>query len=272
VELIAARWRSWISANPALEREWALDRGRAGHGRFGEARRWTGTLALLLLYGVGAWWLTRPDRDAWQARGFLLVASLAALLLVTLVVPGIAAASVVLERERRSWQELLLTRLAPGQLVAAKFIAGGRPAGRLLLGVLPLLVMGAHAGALPLDHFLELLLVLVAASAAILALSLSLGGRFRRTLTAVPVAYLLCGLLFWATVVPFPALAVRGENLWWYLSPAWHVALLCLAEPGPSPLARPLLPEWLWFVLGAAMLTIAALAALSRRIAREEQP
>lgn len=261
----------WLWDNPALHREWS---GQSGQGRrrtaLGEAVAWLGLVVLLAVYGAAAWWLCRPERNPWQARSFLLTACVAYFALVHILVPGPAAGAISGERERETWQGLLLTALRPSQIVAAKYVAALRPAGALLLGFLPVLLPTAHAARLPFTHFLPLVLVLVLAPAGVAALALWLSGRFRRTRVAGSIAYVVVALGFWAALIWFGPWAVRGENFWWYLSPVWQAAVLCLAEPLGSPLARPLLPEWAWFALLSVALTAACLGLLTRRIAWEE--
>lgn len=262
---------NWLWENPALRREWS---GQSGQGRkrtpLGEALAWVGLALLLAGYAGSMFWLSRPERNPWQARSFLLVVSTVYLALVHILVPGPAAGAISGERERETWQGLLLTALRPSQIIAAKYVAALRPAGFLLLSLLPLLLAGAHAGRLPFSQWFPLLLVLAAAPAGVAALALWLSGRYRRTRVAGSIAYVLVALGFWASLAWFQPWAPRGENLWWYLSPVWHVALLCVAEPQASPLALPLLPEWTWFVLGALALSAGCLTLLVRRISREE--
>lgn len=264
---------TWLWDNPALSRERTMREGhRRRRGVWPEIGAWVGLAAALALTAGSAWWLALPERNPWQSRTFL--AGLAALYLlgVALLVPGAAASAISGERERETWQELLLTRLHPWQVVSAKLLSALRPAAYLLAAVLPALLAGAHAGRLALDHLLLLLLVLAVAPVGIAGLCLWLSGRLRRTRIAVTVAYVLTGLLFGASLAWYPHLLVRGENLWWYASPVWHAAVLCLAEPTLSPLARPLLPEWAWCVLFYGGLAAVTLALTARRIAGEELP
>jgi hypothetical protein len=127
--------------------------------------------------------------------------------------------------------------------------------------------MGANAAQLAATRLMLILAVLLAACLMMAASALWLSARCRQTRIAVALAYLLTGCGFWGTLAWVPAHFVRGENLWWYVSPAWQLAILCLAEPRRSPLARPLLPEWGWFLLGAVAFTVSMLTLLTRRVA-----
>lgn len=269
---LAESWRYWVSANPALHRELLLGDSRsrrqaAPTRRLLEILSWLGLLLVLTTYGVVLWWLGRPDRDPLDARIVLMTACVAYLALVTLAIPASAATAISGEGERENWQELLLTALHPRQLVVAKFLSALRSAGALWLAALPVLLTSLHAGRLPGAHWGELLLLLAAAPVLVTAVSLWLSARCRRSRNAVTWAYVLVGITFWGSLAAYSPLALRGENLWWYLSPAWHAALLCWAEPNRSPLAVPLLPEWLWFVFFCATVSALCLALLVRRVA-----
>lgn len=263
----------WLRDNPALAREETMRQGqRRRRGVWPEIGAWVGVVAALALAAGSAWWLTRPERNPWQSRTFVAGLCAAYFLLVALLVPGPAASSISGERERETWQELLLTRLRPWQVVWAKLLSQLRVPAFLLAGVLPALLMGAHAGRIPPDHLLWMLAVMVVAPVGITALSVWISGRIRSSRVAMTLAYLCTGLLFGASLAWSPQLLVRGENLWWYLSPVWHTALLSLGAPGLSPLARPLLPEWLWCVLFYGGLAALTLALTARRVAKEELP
>lgn len=257
--------RTWLAEhlwdNLALRREW---RPRAAAPK---AAVWGAAALASVGYLAGAGWLSAPERSPWEARAALLVLSWLYLLGVNLGVPGAAAAGIAGERERGAWTELLLTELRPSQLVAAKYLAALWPAARVGGLLLPPWLLAAHAARLPAGRPLLLALVLVLPALAAAAAGLALSSRIPRTASATAWAYSGTTVLFWGTLPGVPALFTRGENLWWYLSPPWHAALLCLREPVGSPLARPLLPEWAWLALGCLIVTAAGLRSVLRRTA-----
>jgi ABC-type Na+ efflux pump permease subunit len=266
----AVRVAEWLWENPVLQREWR----RRPHRETSRETiaGWMGVVVLLAFYAAAADFLSRQARTPWEARLFPPFVCLIYLVWVSVVVPGPTAARISGERERQTWQALRLTALRPSQIVAGKYLAALWPAVAALILCLPPLVMGAHAARLPASRLLLLLAVLLASPAAGVAVTLWLSARCRQTRVAVALSYFLVGAAFWGALAWSVPLFVHGENLWWYVSPIWHVAVLCLSEPHPSPLARPLLPEWAWFLLGCGTVTFLALALLTRRVAARDEP
>src|SRR5260370_26548464 len=152
----------WLWANPVLQREWA--RGRRSSSRLRAFASWTGLALVLAAYAAAAYWLSREERSPWEARALLLALFLLYLLWVNVVVPGPAAARISGERERRTWQPLLLTALRPSQAVSSKLLASLWPSLAALGQFLPLLIMGAHAARLPALRLLPVGGVLLASS------------------------------------------------------------------------------------------------------------
>lgn len=264
------RWSRWVSDNPALAREWSRRFGAERRsGPVAKAFRWVALFLLVGVYFASAWWFCRGETDPWTARLGVFALGALYLLLITVVVPAQAASSIAWEREQETWQQLLLTRLHPSQLVAAKVLTALWPGICLYLGALPLLLPAMHAARLPLDTALEALAILAATPVAVTTLGVWLSMRFRRRLTSVALAYVATNVTVWLMLISLPPFYVRGENLWWYLSPVWHLGVLCFATTSWAPLARPLLPEWLWFLVLAAGLSALCLAGLQRRIAAE---
>jgi ABC-type Na+ efflux pump permease subunit len=262
------RAADWLWANPVLRREWARGRPQTRRRSVGS---WLGLALALTAYAAGAYWLSREERSPWEARAFLLALCLLYLLLVNIVVPGPAAARISGERERRTWQPLLLTALRPSQVVSAKLLASLWSSMAALGQLLPLLIMSAHAARLPAARLFLISGVLLASSTLAAAGSLWLSGRCRQTRTAIGLAYLMTALFFWIAFAGSPPHLGRWSSLWWYASPGWQTAVLCLAEPRRIPLGHPLLPEWAWFLLACAALSAEAMVLLLRRIARSEE-
>src|SRR5712692_1728067 len=214
------RAADWLWANPVLRREWA--RGGRPASRLRAVGSWTGLALVLAAYAAAACWLSREERSPWEARAFLLALCLLYLLWVNVVVPGPAAARISGERERRTWQPLLLTALRPSQVVSAKLLASMWPSMAALGQFLPLLIMSAHAARLPALRLFLIGGVLLASTTLAAAGSLWLSGRCRQTRTAIGLAYLMTALFFWSAVAGSPPHLGRWTSLWWDASPVWQ--------------------------------------------------
>jgi hypothetical protein len=264
-----SRWAAdLLWSNPVLQHEWTRRRASTWLWELGS---WLGLLLALAAYAAGAYWLSREQRSPWEARAFLLGLCLLYLLWINLVVPGPGAARISGERERRTWQPLLLTALRPSQVVSAKLVVSIWPAVAALGVLMPLLIMTIHAARLPALRLPLIAGVLLAASVTAAALALWLSGCCRQTRTAIGLAYLLTAFFFWSALCGSPPHLGRVSSLWWYASPVWQTAVLCLAEPRRIPLGHPLLPEWAWFLLGCGAVTAGSMALLVRRIARSNE-
>jgi hypothetical protein len=251
----------WLWANPVVQREWTR---RPVAGPLRRAGVVLGTAAVVLLHVGAALWLTHSGTTDWQARLFLLALCEGYLVLVTLVVPGRAAAAISGEKERETLQALLLTSLRPSQVAVGKLVAALRPAGEALVVIGPLLAMGIHASRLPIGQALPLLLVLVVAPLPVAAGGLWLSGRSRRTMVATALAYLITGSLYWAVLAwsPLP----EGDNTGWFCSAGWHAMVLCFGAPPEGGI-----PEWSAFAGIALLLTWLWLSLVTRRLGATER-
>ncbi len=218
-----------------------------------------GAVALALVYQGWALWFAAPDMNPWHARSAVALLAVLHLLLLTLWLPGPAAVSLARDRESGALQALLLTALTPAQIVAARWLVGTAPTALSLVALAPLLWIAGHAARFPPGRLVLLALVLLAAGAGITAASLWLSARLRPARVAVVAAYALTAVGCWGTLVPFRPLEIRGENLWWLLSPVFQVAWLCLAEPVGAPLVLPVLPEWGFFLAWTGIVTFLSL-------------
>ncbi len=250
--------------NPALARRLARPASRSP---VRESVAWVGVALVVGMYAADVGMLSDRHLDPWTARGILFVHALGVILGQFIIAPATAVA-VAGARERGVWQELLLTQLTPLQIAVSELVAGVRPLFVLWLIAVPPLVMAAQIGRMPAGQSAALLAVLLATPLLLTTSSLALSARCRRSLTAVALAYAIHGALVWGALATTRQLLVRGENPWWYVSPVFQAAWLCFGRPQPSPLILPLLPEWLWYLLLVAGVSVGSVASLTRRIAR----
>lgn len=125
------------------------------------------------------------------------------------VVPGVAAGSFSLERERQSFDLLLLTPLTNANLAAGKLLSAVSFVGLLNLCALPLMGLAFYLGGVSPGQFLYGEALLLATFLAVGAVSVYASTWFLRTSGTVLLAY---GAAFvWLVGVPL-LLAIEGES------------------------------------------------------------
>jgi len=135
--------------------------------------------------------------------------------LVSLFAPALAAGAISGERERQTFDVLLVSRMSAMGIVLGKLVASVAFMLLLILSALPLFAAVFLFGGIDFEQFLITQLLTVTTAVAIGAVSLFLSAVFRRTLPSTVVAYgvafagmigtLVAGLLFTF------ALMVRGS-------------------------------------------------------------
>lgn len=128
------------------------------------------------------------------------------LLGIIMILPGLAAVSIVGEREKQTLRLVQVTPLGPRQIITGKLGAALGYIGWLVASVLPVLAAPALIGGVRLGDALGALVMLGLIATLIGAISIWLSARSKSTRTAVTGAYLLTFMLVFFT----PLLAV-GE-------------------------------------------------------------
>ncbi len=235
-------------------------------GSAAESRRWCEWAALCGIHVFVAYALSMPDVDLWSARLLTGALALGYLAFLTLVVPAAVAGAISRERADGSLSEVLLTGLQPRDLVLAKYLAAARAPGILWVALLPACAASFIASHYPWERFFQVQLVLVAAGALVPAVTL-LASAFARPYGAFVLAYALVIVWFWVPLLFGPH--VRGEALVWYATPVFPTLMLLFANSEVGPLARPLAPEWVWFIVLAAGMTLVSLRVAAWKLQRD---
>ncbi|MEX0668028.1 MAG: ABC transporter permease subunit [Acidimicrobiia bacterium] len=128
------------------------------------------------------------------------------LLGIIMILPGMAAVSIVGEREKQTLRLVQVTTLSPRQIVTGKLVAALGYIGWLVAAVLPVLAAPMLIGGVRMGDVFGALLMLGLIATLIGAFSIWLSARSRSTRTAVAGSYLLTFTLLFLT----PLLAV-GE-------------------------------------------------------------
>ncbi len=117
------------------------------------------------------------------------------LFFVCLVAPAQMAGALTSERERQTYDGLLVTPLSPWRIVLGKLVAGLAYTFLLLVAAVPLQSMALLMGGVGLEELLLSLLLLVLTTLVFGCLGLWSSARFRTTRSAGSFAYGLAGVL-----------------------------------------------------------------------------
>lgn len=108
--------------------------------------------------------------------------------LMVLLAPALTAGAITIEREKQTWNALLLTRLRPVQIVSGKYLGALAPAFLLLAALLPINLLAAVCGAVPLATVLLSHLMLALTTLLCGAIGLLCSWACRRTQASTSAA------------------------------------------------------------------------------------
>ncbi len=128
-------------------------------------------------------------------------------MMVALVVPALTAGAISGERERRTFDLLLVTRVSPAGLVLGKLLSSLVYVLLLLVATLPLFALVYFFGGVPLPVLFAVLGLSAAAAVALGSLGLFFSALFRRTQQAAVAAYAAVLLLVFGSMAATAILA-----------------------------------------------------------------
>jgi ABC-2 type transport system permease protein len=182
--------------------------------------------------------------------------------LVSLFAPALAAGSISGERERQTFDVLLVSRMTAGAIVFGKLVSSVAFMLLLILSALPLFAAVFLFGGIDFEQFLVTQLLTVTTAITIGAVSLFLSSAFRRTLSSTVVSYgvafagmvgtLVAGLLFTlALMLRSPnGVGGTGDSHPLLFANPFYALYIVLNDPNgtPEPLGR--LVQLMFFVNG----------------------
>ncbi len=181
--------------------------------------------------------------------------------LVSLFAPALAAGAISGERERQTFDVLLVSRLTAAEIVWGKLVASVAFMLLLILSALPLFAAVFLFGGIDFEQFVITQLLTVTTAVSIGAVSLFLSAVFRRTLPSTVVSYgvafagmigtLVAGALFsFALQVHAPGdLAVSSADAHPLLfTNPFNALLVVLTEPNGAPMHVGRLLQLMFFV------------------------
>jgi len=223
------------SDNPILARELSV---RLSMRRQSPAQRRAALtavgVAIPLLYATVLWG-ARDARIAADIRP-LIVGGLETALLA-LFAPILAASAFTLEREKQTWNALLMTRLRPWQIVLGKYVGSLAPAAVVYACFLPLNAALAARAGMSLPRFVAESIVLAATMCLYGAVGLFCSWACRRTQaanTAVTLAVLAMLAGPWLLLPLWVSVTSSAFNIDQFV-PLWGNAFMVMTRLSESP-------------------------------------
>ncbi|HLL87668.1 MAG TPA: ABC transporter permease subunit, partial [Tepidisphaeraceae bacterium] len=224
-------------------------------------------VAVLAVMVLATWPQGGVMAVAAQGRDSMLLGLvLGQLVLLILFVPGVAAVSLVGEREANTFEMLYASRLSPASILAGKVLSAVAFPLMLLIAGLPFVALLAWRGAVDVDTLAKSYAILTVTSVFLAILSLAVSAVSRQTATALVVAYAIVLIVCGGLLVPGAIMLESSSDLTAAvlhyargLSPV--AAALSVLQPGLSQFGgRPdqgLGPLWQVFLPAAVLVTLA---------------
>ncbi len=192
-------WRELVTENPLIEEgrreQRRFFRVAAGNGRFGRV-----VIGIAILFYV---WLL--IESAATRTDLTMVYSFVELVALTLCLPGSVYGAISGEREKSTWEALILTRLTPWQIIAGKLIWRVRMIGMIVGFLLPPLlisrVLAPHVD-MPLSAVLYAQLILISWGLLLCGFGLWVSSLTQRSITTLAV--IACSMI--GVLVALPTL------------------------------------------------------------------
>jgi ABC-type transport system involved in multi-copper enzyme maturation permease subunit len=183
--------------------------------------------------------------------------------LVSLFAPALAAGAISGERERQTFDVLLVSRMTAGAIVFGKLVSSVAFMLLLILSALPLFAAVFLFGGIDFEQFIVTQLLTVTTAVSIGAVSLFLSAAFRRTLSSTVVSYgvafagmigtLVAGLLFTLALMlraPGGLNGTSGDVHPLLFANPFYALFVVLQDPNGTPMAVGRLFQLLFFVNG----------------------
>jgi len=135
--------------------------------------------------------------------GLFTTLSIVLVLTVMLVFPAFSATTIAAEHERKSFDLLLLTPMAPWEIAIGKFFASALQASVFLIATVPLFSLVALFGGVKTEVFLVILWILVLLSILISFVGVFASSLVTKSIPAVLVTYMLAFVLGFILLVLF---------------------------------------------------------------------
>ncbi|MBI2297708.1 MAG: ABC transporter permease subunit [Armatimonadetes bacterium] len=207
----------------------------------------------LLLVGLLAFSMVSHDPP--DGSSLFAAVAVISLLLICFLAPGCTATAIAGERQKGTWDMLVVTSLSPGEILAGKL--WGRVAGLFLwlLGPLPLLVIALLMGRVEPEMVLATAVVLPTTLVGLAAVGLLCSALCRTTGAATATAYAV--MLALVLLVPLLQLLVTWhEPVLVYVTCPFASWMALVDDPGYSGMALAWLGPAFYMVLAAGSVAV----------------
>jgi ABC-2 type transport system permease protein len=183
--------------------------------------------------------------------------------LVSLFAPALAAGAISGERERQTFDVLLVSRMTAGAIVFGKLVSSVAFMLLLILSALPLFAAVFLFGGIDFEQFMVTQVLTVTTAVTIGSVSLFLSAAFRRTLSSTVVSYgvafagmigtLVAGLLFTLALMlraPGSLNANSSDSHPLLFANPFYALFVVLNDPNGTPMHVGRLVQLLFFVNG----------------------
>ncbi|MFY7954392.1 MAG: ABC transporter permease subunit, partial [Armatimonadaceae bacterium] len=221
--------------NPIFDREVLM---RLSIRRLNKANRIVGSVVLGLVLPAFHLLFLWIARESMQPKDVRTVALVLETFLVSVLASSLTSSVFSSEREKQTWNALLLSRLSPAQIVVGKFAGGVIPTLLTLAALWPLNLMLAAQGRLPLTNQIAELACLIATVLLSGAIGLFWSWANRRTqaaqvFTAGSVLFLMLGSIIANSL--YSAMADNAYGPMMSFVPHWFNPLTVLISVAADP-------------------------------------
>ncbi len=178
---------------------------------------------LLVLAVVTSWFLIIewPSSDFvnWTRAGryaetVTVIVTFSAFVGSALFVPGIAAASVVVEKEQGNWDSLYLTLISPKGIVIGKFLSAVTLYMLYMFALMPMLAVVFFLVGVDWSQFISLFVFILATTGTLGVIGIACSVTCRKTVWAVVCSYIGMTVVMGLPLIPVGFAIVLTESRW----------------------------------------------------------
>jgi ABC-type transport system involved in multi-copper enzyme maturation permease subunit len=168
-------------------------------------------------------------------RGLFITMSIVLSIVVMLVFPAFSSTAIASEHEKKSFDLLMLTPLAPWEIASGKFFAAALQSSIFLVATVPLFAMAGLFGGIDPAIFFVVLWVLILFSIFISFIGVYASSLVQKAIPAVLITYLFAFILGLALLVVFILLT-------------FALGLILMAMPGFADILNPTTSEAIYYI------------------------